>query len=160
MVDGGVWLGTGLHGLKPVHQVAYVIIVRAERVGRRGSGHLDQLLAVFCGPNDGEFCVDRSIVEWIEFLPATFARDRKKRSTFPAVVLDGACSSANPRKAAVAVSKYRLIGVEKTLWIHDCSDACIGIFPSIFPGEDSAVGNDAFRISFPRPEMHEVAGVA
>src|ERR1700677_1714837 len=105
MVDGGIWLGAGLHGLEPVHQMAYVIIVRPERVGRRSSRHLHKLLAVLRGANDGEFCVNRSIVEWIKFLPPAFAGNRKKRSALSAIVLDGACSSIDPRKAAIAVSK-------------------------------------------------------
>ena len=52
----------------------HVVIVRAKRVGRRGAWHMDNLLAVALGTNDGEMSVDRSTVERIEFLPAAFAR--------------------------------------------------------------------------------------
>src|ERR1035437_7825649 len=76
------------------------------------------------------------------------------------MVLDGACSTMYSGKAAIAVSKYRLIGVEKAFRIDDCSHTRIWILPPIFPGEYSTVGNDAFWISLPGPEMHQVAAMA
>ena len=81
MVHGGVGLGAEfLHGLQPVHQVAYVVIVRAERGRRRSSGNMNNFLAVFLGANDRQTLVDRSIVEGVKLLPAAFARDSKQRS--------------------------------------------------------------------------------
>src|ERR1019366_3823552 len=60
MIDSGVRLGARLHRLKPVHQMNYVVIVRAKRVRRRRPRNMHYLLTIFRGSHNGEFCVDRA----------------------------------------------------------------------------------------------------
>ena len=89
---------------------------------------------------------DAGVDGWFRFLPSTFAGDHEQGGAFAAVILNGAVASLNPGKAPIAVSKRGLVGVEKTLWICDCSDAGIRIFAFISPDKDTAGSNNAFRI--------------
>src|ERR1700678_4669621 len=93
-------------------------------------------------------------------LPSSFAGDREQRSSFTAIILDGAVASVNSGKASITVAEDCFIGIEKSLRIDDGRDAGIGIVPSVFPGEDTAVGNDTFRIRFIGPKMNQIAAVA
>src|ERR1017187_2148705 len=93
-------------------------------------------------------------------LPSPFACDHKQRSSLTSIILNSAVASINSGKTPIAVAEDRFVGIEKSLWIDDSRDAGIGIVPSIFPGEDAPVGNDAFRICLISPKMHHVAAVA
>src|SRR5450631_1933362 len=60
MVYRRIWLNASLHRLKPIDHMAQVIIVRTKRIGRRSAGNTQDFFAVFLGPDEGEFRVNRS----------------------------------------------------------------------------------------------------
>src|ERR1017187_7565709 len=121
---------------------------------------MQDLFTVFRRSHDWQFVIERPGLGWIEFLPSAFTRDREERRALAAIILNGAVPPMNSGETTVAVSKDRLIGGEKTFRVGDGCNARIRIFSSIFPGKDSAAGNDALRVTLAGPEMHKIAAVA
>jgi hypothetical protein len=141
MIDSGVRLLARLHCLKPIHQMLRISVIRSRRVRRRSSGNLHDFFMIASPSGSRDLIVDRAGISWIILLPAPFAGGYKKRRTLSAVVCDSSIASLNTRKAAIAVSKYRLVCIEKTLRVRDCRDTGIRVFTPIFPGEDCSTRN-------------------
>src|SRR5271170_771012 len=159
MVDSRIWLFTRPHGLKPIHQMAHIVVVRTERVGRFRPRNLQHCCAVGGRPYQWRLFINRTRLPGIEFPSSAFFSCDEERCTLSTIVLDGSISAENPRKAPVAVAESRLVHVQKPAWICDRRYARVGIFAVIFPYKNTPIGDDTHRMRLVCPKVDEVATV-
>jgi len=135
----------------------HAVVSGAVRVRRFRTGYLYYLLLIIRRRQHRHPLV--SADPEYSFSP-TFLADREERRAFRRH------SSRWCHRAPVFLKSYGnypkdcLICIEKTLRIRDSSHTSIRVLTPIFPGEDPAISNDAFRICRVRPEMYQVRSVA
>src|ERR1700733_4170226 len=159
MIHRCVGLFARLHGLKPVHQMADVIIVRPERAGRR-SRSLQCCCSVAGHSWQGRLLIDWTRLPWIEFLSPTFPGGDEEGRALSTVVFDRSIPAKYARKAPVTVPKGRLVGIQKPLGIGHSRHTGVGILAAIVPDKDAPVGDHTGGMGFACPKMNHVAAVA
>src|SRR6201999_1346718 len=146
--------------LKPIHEMARVVIVWPERGWLWRSRSRQDCCSVAGRPGQRCLLIYRTRVPGIEFLPSAFLSGDEERCALSTVVFDRPVPSKNARKAPVTVSEARLIGVQKPNGTGHSRDAGIGILPAIVPDKDAPVCDHTGGMGRACPKMNHVRSVA